>query len=305
MLQKEKNLLIGICNRKLGENTVHELLIAFNQKYLLNLMFIQLNEKKTLGIKLAINTAYSLNKLYRNLSPAKFYILDKIQKLRATPEEEEELRRITILADDIMQIIKNLLFSNNFVEYLVLNDTKYFNIEQSVTINTPEIPWVYAVLCNNNPREMYSKYKRFLSLCAGNYQTLIENLNKINDDLNQLQKLCPLYKLTKWLNLHQDNNPNIYKKLLHFTLATRNLTMPYLISGLISHFKDEQMDITVLKNNIANILRKNIQLYQLASYLMLNNQHHFKFIHILYQRNLHYFNRLSIQLEKDLNNIYR
>jgi hypothetical protein len=209
--QKEKEIVYAVVSKSPGENSTEELLNAFALHNLTALIVELCNsDEYSIGYKLGINAAETLGQLYQMITPIKLFLIKESEKIQKTKNVQiegvfEELEKITIIVNDIIQEISKLLLCDGF-EHAIKTSfgetedifVKIINLKQfSSTIPNPhQIPKVYKKFLNSDPKEIYRVYTNFVHYFAGNWKIAIKRLGRIKKSLNDLHKLCPTIRLS-------------------------------------------------------------------------------------------------------------
>jgi hypothetical protein len=127
----------------------------------------------------------------------------------------EELKKTTLLIDDIMQEISKLLTCRNFLHAI---DISYGNEESEIFIkklylkrhsshipNPHNIPHAYKSVVGTNQKEIYRIYSNFVHYFTCNWVIAIKSLGKIKKSFNELHNLCPLVRLSIMKEILRNN----------------------------------------------------------------------------------------------------
>lgn len=209
--QKDREVLDAVVSKSPGENSSEELLSALTLNNLIGLMSELCDGGEySVGYKLGMNAAETLGQLYQTMSPIKLFLIKESEKIQNTKNVQiegiaEELEKITIIINEIIQDISKLLLCDGF-EHAIKTSfgetedifIKIINLKQfSSTIPNPhQIPNIYKKLLNNDPKEIYRVYTNFIHYFAGNWRIAIKRLGKIKKSLNDLHKICPTIRLS-------------------------------------------------------------------------------------------------------------
>lgn len=206
--RKEHELILGVIERE--NNSADELLGCVASANLLEIAseYHQASHS-SVGYKLGVNAAEMLSSLYNCLLPVKHFLVkesDKISTTHQLDDISEELRKTTLLINDIMQEISKLLTCEDFVHSI---DISYGGESSDVFVkklvlkrysssipNPHQIPLAYKTIVGSDQREVYKMYSNFANYFACNWVVAIKRLSKIKKAFNDIHNLCPLVRLT-------------------------------------------------------------------------------------------------------------
>lgn len=215
--RKERDLITRIVDK--DNSSTEELLSCLSCTNLILISSEYHTEgNATVGYKLGMNAANTLGKLYEVLLSIRHSLIkesDKVSMTNQLDDISEELKKTTLLIDDIMQEIAKLLTCDEFVHAI---DISYGNEESEIFIkklnlkryssfipNPHNIPKAYRSIVGKNQQEIYRIYSNFTNYFSCNWIIGIKRLGKIKKDFNELHNLCPLVRLSIMKEILRDN----------------------------------------------------------------------------------------------------
>ena len=200
----EHSKLITIVSKDNGRNPLDDIIASLN---LFNLLILVTeyhnNDEYSIGYKLGINTAHTLDVIYKCLSSVRFFLISETNKIsdvnNIIDNREKELQTAALLVNDIITEISKLLMCEDFIHSIELSSIspKYIILKQhsKVIPNPREIPCVYKYLLQDK-KEIYKVYTNFIHFFVGNWEIALIRLGKIKKAFNDLYNICPFVRIT-------------------------------------------------------------------------------------------------------------
>jgi hypothetical protein len=215
--KKEKDLIESVINH--DSVSTEEILSCLSS---VNLVLISSEYHResnaTIGYRLAVNTGDTLGKLYEVLLSVRHSLIkesDKVSMTHQLDDISQELKKTTLLIEDIMQEISKLLTCEKFLHTI---DISYGNEESEIFVkklhlkrhsshipNPHDIPSAYRSIVGTNQKEIYRIYSNFVHYFTCNWVIGIKSLGKIKKSFNELHNLCPLVRLSIMKEILRNN----------------------------------------------------------------------------------------------------
>jgi len=269
----EFDLINSIINR--DDNSAEELLACLSTVHLIHISHeYHAQSHCTIGYKIAVNAAKTLGKLYEVLLSIRHSLIkeaDKLESIHRLEGINEELKKVTLLVDDIMQEISKLLTCDGFMHSI---DVSYENEISEIFIkkfilkrhsssipNPHQIPSIYQLITGKDQKQIYRLYSDFTHYFTCNWIVSIKALNKIKQNFNNLHNLCPLIRLSviKAL-LHDYEIDDVPSDIIKSLTAIDPQSLIYFhasyITSLIHNSKHHNATTDLLMSELKKITQK-------------------------------------------------
>lgn len=270
---KERELINTIINRE--SSSTDELLSCISCLNLIHISYEYHEESNsTIGYKIGINAAQTLGRLYETLLSIKHSVIkeeDKISSTHQLGDISDELKKITLIIDDIMQEISKLLTCDEFIHSI---DVDYDNEKSEIFIkklilkrhsslipNPHQIPTAYKLMTGSDQKLIYRIYSNFTNYFACNWVIVIKRLGKIKKAFNTLHNLCPLVRLSIIKDTLENNEMNdlpsdIIKSLIAIDPKSLIYFHSSYITSIIKNSKDYNATTDLLLEELKKIAHK-------------------------------------------------